>query len=57
MVVVDEPAGGLTGGVVCAPVFRRVVEKILAVPNGPLADWRLLPDAQSSVPGKARSNT
>jgi cell division protein FtsI (penicillin-binding protein 3) len=57
MVVVDEPAGGLTGGVVCAPVFRRVVEKILAVPNGPLADWRPLPDAQSSVPGKARSNT
>jgi len=35
-VVIDDPAGGLTGGAVCAPVFRRIVEKIRAIPHGSL---------------------
>lgn len=32
-VVVDEPAGGLSGGLVAAPAFRRIVRRIISHPD------------------------
>ena len=38
LVVLDEPKSPHSGGRAAAPVFRRIVERILRLPKGPCAD-------------------
>jgi cell division protein FtsI (penicillin-binding protein 3) len=59
LVVIDEPQGTNYGGVVAAPVFKAIMEKILPYFNAHPKGTLIVKDEQQSIPAKktARSDS